>query len=93
MKNLKQLFLLLVLMSMVSNKASAYEFSAKNDDGVTIYYNTSGSNGAYVTYRDYNNGNYNNYSGEVRIPSTVSYAGGTRTVTSIGDYGSVVAAV
>ncbi len=83
MKKIKLSFLLLVLIGMSGTKASAYDFSAENDDGVTIYYNTSGSNDAYVTYR---NGDYNSYSGVVRIPSTVSYAGGTRTVTSIGSY-------
>ena len=40
MKQFKLSFLLFVLMSMMSNKASAldYDFSEDNGEGVTIYY-------------------------------------------------------
>jgi hypothetical protein len=78
MKNLKQLFLLLVLMSMSGTKASAYNFSVENDDGVTIYYNYWGGNDVEVTYGD------NSYSGNIVIPSSVTYNGNTYCVKRIG---------
>jgi hypothetical protein len=80
MKRFKLSFLLFVLMSVTGNTVSAYDFSAMNDDGVTIYYFTLGSNEAYVTYGDNID---NSYSGVVRIPATVTYNNVTRTVSSI----------
>ena len=48
-----------------------------------IYYAITGSNTVKVTYRDTD---YNSYSGNVSIPSSVSYGGKTYTVTEIGNY-------
>ena len=56
----------------------AYDFT-KNG----IYYNITGSNTVEVTYKDTN---YNTYSGNVSIPSSVTYNGTTYQVTSIGSY-------
>ncbi len=78
----KRLLLLSVLTLFMHAASWAYDFSAKNDDGVTIYYNKSGSE-ATVTYKSTS---YNSYSGEVVIPETVIYDGNTYTVTSIGDH-------
>ena len=39
MKSKKLFFLFSILLSMVGTKALAYDFEAKNADGVTIYYN------------------------------------------------------
>ena len=78
MKHSKFFFLQVVLMSMMSSNVSAYDFSAENE-GVTIYYNFDG-NDVSVTYAE----GYNSYSGNVRIPSTVSYLEQEYTVTSIG---------
>ena len=74
---MKKTILSLLLVLTCLAQASAYTFEV---DG--IYYNKNGSN-ATVTYRD---NNYNSYSGEVTIPSTVTYDGTTYTVTAIGDY-------
>jgi len=74
----KLFFLFSILLSMVGNKALAFDIAVKNADGITIYYNyindgkelsvTSG------TFR---------YSGSVVIPEEVTYMNRTRKVTSI----------
>ena len=48
-----------------------------------IYYNITGSNTVAVTYRD---ATYNSYSGNVVVPSTVTYGGVTYTVTTVGNH-------
>lgn len=80
MKHFDFFYLSLVLMSMLSSKVFAYDFSAIND-GTTIYYNYV-DGGVCVTYKDEN---YNAYSGEVRIPSEVSNSEQEYNVVSIGD--------
>jgi len=81
MRNKQLTLLLTLLMSMVASVVSAYDAQI---DG--IYYNFSGSN-ATVTYESYTNGNYvSDYEGDIVIPSTVTYAGRTYTVTSIRNY-------
>ena len=80
MKHFNFFYLSLVLMSMLSSKVFAYDFSAIND-GTTIYYNYV-DGGVCVTYKDEN---YNAYSGEVRIPSEVSNSEQEYNVVSIGD--------
>ncbi len=74
-----------LLLLTVSVSANAWDFYVKNEDGVTIYYNKSGSN-ATVTHSGGYTGAYNSYSGTVVIPETVTYDGITYTVTSIGSY-------
>ena len=78
MKQFKLFFLLFVLMSMIGNKALAYDAVI---DG--IYYNFSGYE-ATVTYRGSTYGDYREYSDNVVIPETVNYNSNTYTVTSIG---------
>ena len=73
MRNLRTLLVSLSLAAAFS--AGAYDFAV---DGV--YYNVSGTN-ASVTYASES---YNSYSGEVTIPSTVTYGGVVYTVSSIG---------
>lgn len=72
---------LALLVAMLSAASSfAYDFEV---DG--IYYNKNG-NEATVTYRgSYSTSYSNEYSGNVVIPSTVTYNGTTYTVTSIGN--------
>ena len=80
--------LLTVLMSMVGAKASAHDIEVANADGVTIYYRwNSDKTELSVTYRgdDYWS-SYDEYSGNVVIPSSVTYGGKEYSVTSIGDY-------
>ena len=80
MKRFKLSFLLFVLMSMISNKASAHDAEI---DG--IYYNFSGNN-ATVTYKGrYSSTFSNEYSGSIVIPKTVNYNAHSYTVTSIGE--------
>ena len=73
-------FLLAVLMSMVTNVASAYDACI---DG--IYYNLGMT--ATVTYRSFSNGTVtSDYSGDVVIPASVTYYDYEYPVTSIDNY-------
>ncbi|MCD8305203.1 MAG: leucine-rich repeat domain-containing protein, partial [Prevotella sp.] len=78
---LKAMFISLLLSSLPSS-SFAYDFSADNDDGVTIYYNITSSTDRTVEVTGL--GNYE-YSGDVVIPSTVKYDNTTYLVTSIGE--------
>ena len=84
MKQFNLTILLTVLVSMFSTKALAYDVAVENEDGKTIYYNyiTDGTE-LEVTYRynDYSN----TYSGDIKIPETVTILNKTRKVTSIGN--------
>ena len=76
MRKLFSLFLALV----ATTSLWAHNFEV---DG--IYYNYLGGNNVEVTYRGNKHDSYDNeYSGEVIIPSTVTYYGTTYNVTSIG---------
>ena len=70
-----------VAVMMLSLQAMAYNFPYTHQ-GKTLYYDITGST-VEVTYYNYNNNNY--VSGDVVIPSTVTYNGTTYSVTSIGD--------
>ena len=87
MKQTYLTMLLSVLMSMVGAKAFAYDIEVENADGVTIYYNVTGSsfNNLEVTYRNYDPwSDSNDYVGNVVIPESVTYNGNVYSVTSIG---------
>ena len=74
--------LLLSILSLFSIiDVYAYDFAEVNDDGVIIYYNSSGNN-ATVTYQSTSD---RGYSGNVVIPSQVIHETVTYSVTSIGD--------
>ena len=79
----KKLFLLAVilLLSMASFKSFAYDVKVANADGVMIYYNYINDGEALeVTSGD------DKYTGDVVIPSEVTYMNRSRNVTSIGDF-------
>ena len=82
MKHFNLISLLLALIvAMLPQLASAHDFEV---DG--IYYLIDGNN-ATVTFRGTSDTQYSNeYTGEVNIPSTVTFNGTTYSVTSIGDY-------
>lgn len=72
-------FSLLMLALLLPATASAFRFEANG-----IYYNT---NGEYVTVTDADgNTNTHDYTGDVVIPETVTYAGTTYSVTAIDGY-------
>ena len=77
MKNLIKLFAVVIAV-IISNSVFAYDFEV---DG--IYYNKLSDSTVAVTYKDKN---YNSYSGDVTIPSSITYDGTTYNVTSIGGY-------
>lgn len=67
-------------------ESGSFDFSAKNSDGVTIYYNVLNAEEAEVTYASW--GKYGHLGYEkvknVRIPSTATNNGRTLRVTRIG---------
>ena len=84
---MKRLLTLFLLMCM-SLSAMASETSVKNAEGVEIWYDFNSSiKIASVTYKGGSYDSYDGeYSGEVVIPSTVTYDGVEYSVTSIGNY-------
>lgn len=73
--------LLVLLLSAVGmGKGYAYDFEV---DGV--YYNITSSSNPRTVEVTYRNENYNCYSGEIEIPSTITHNGNTYTVTRIGN--------
>ena len=70
---------LAIFMSMIGTNTHAYDFSAMNSDGRTIYYKyCNDGKDLEVAYGDYLNGN-------IVIPEEVTYMDRTRKVVSIGD--------
>ena len=79
MRKLKSIFLFVVLL-LVGLSAGAYSFEV---DGI-YYYINSDQVTVSVTYRELYV--YDDYAGDVVIPSSVTYNGNTYSVTSIGLY-------
>ena len=74
--------MLVAILSSFGTKAFAYDFSAKNEDGVTLYYNLiNGGKEAEVI----NSYSYTGYEGNISIPETVKNGIGYMKVTSIGN--------
>lgn len=78
MNRITQIILLLVFL--IPAKALAHDFEVNG-----IYYYYYEGNKAAVTCRGENFSTYNEYSGAVTIPASVTYNGVTYTVTSIND--------
>lgn len=73
---------LTALLSLVATAATAHDFEV---DG--IYYNYNGEGTVEVTYKGSSAGEYyREYTGDVVIPSSVTYSGTTYSVTSIGGF-------
>ena len=86
---MKKNFLLALLLCMFGVNASAedYDFSVKNADGVTIYYNYINDGQEAEVTCEYSSLFYSsNYDGIVVIPEEVTYNDKTMKVTSIGDH-------
>lgn len=84
MKQSKLLFLLVVLMSMTSNKSYAHDIAVENADGITIYYSyINDGKELEVTYKSYSYSYEHSYSGNIVIPENVTFMNRTRRVTSI----------
>jgi hypothetical protein len=80
----KKILLFAVIINCFAWTAKAYDFSAVNDDGQTIYYNIT-SSVVPRTVEVTNNGGANSYSGAIVIPDMVNYNEYAYTVISIGD--------
>lgn len=78
MKQKLIIFALLVMAMTVPHSVSAYDFSAVAPSGQTLHYVIDGSN--VTVYGSYYS------SGDLIIPSSVTYSGTTYSVTSIGEY-------
>ncbi len=72
----------LLFFACLSIGVQAYDFTVKSEDGVAIYYNyfDKSKNTVAVTSAS------QMYSGEVAIPSSVTYNGTTYSVISIESY-------
>ena len=70
-------------MMTLSLQAMAYDFSYTHQ-GKTLYYDITSDNTVSVTYYSSSSSSNNYVSGDVVIPSTVTYNGTTYSVTSIG---------
>ena len=86
MKYLNKRTMLAMLVCMVSIIASAHDIAFANADGVYIYYKwINNKTELAVSYRgEYENTYWDEYSGNVNIPESVTYNGQTYKVTSIG---------
>ena len=72
---------LTAVLTLVATTASAHHFEVNG-----IYYNENGKGTVSVTYKGSSyDADANEYTGEVIIPSSVTYSGTTYSVTSIGD--------
>ena len=69
-----------ILISMVCDKAFAFDIVVENADGVTISYNYINNDTELEVAQS-----YYHYSGVVNIPESVTYMNRTRSVTSIGN--------
>lgn len=85
MKTLKQISLL-CLFWMIGMSVSAYDFTATNADGVTIYYNITSSTSpkTVAVTKDFDSWFQSYYAQTINIPNTVTYNGNTYGVTGIG---------
>ncbi len=79
--------LLVAILLLCTSHSWAYDFSATNGDGVTIYYNvvSSSKKTCEVTYRGSTYKSAKTYSGDVKIPQTV-VSTAIYTVVGIGEY-------
>jgi len=81
---MKKIYLLVLISIFISiTKVQAYDFTAPDVNGNTIYYNYLGGDSVEVTFMDYN---YNSYNGDVVIPSTIDYGTSSFLVKRIGEY-------
>ncbi len=79
---MKRLLLFTALIAASMNNTYAYDFSAVAPSGQTLYYNIV--YGTAEVVRPGTGSNYNNYvTGDLVIPSTVSYNGNYYTVTAL----------
>ena len=74
----------------ITYESGTFDFSAKNSDGITIYYNILNAEEAEVTYARTSNSGYLGYEKvrNIRIPATVINSNNNRTlrVTRIGKH-------
>lgn len=82
---MKKLLLFFALVAISLSYVRAYDFSAVAPSGQTLYYNISGTTATitYPYYSSYWNG-YSQPTENLVIPESVTYAGTTYRVTSIG---------
>jgi len=86
---MKKFILSIIMVALLGGVAWAYDFSAGCSSGQTLYYTITSSTSVYrVMVVSYNNGSpyydsYNYPTGNLTIPSTVTYEGRSYDVTSI----------
>jgi hypothetical protein len=77
--------ILSILCLCLAISTFAYDFAVANSDRITIYYKIESNKTVAVTYESYPQQSSDNYSGDLVIPSTVTYQGITYTVTGINN--------
>lgn len=80
---MKKLLLLCASLFVVIQTALGYDFSAVAPSGQTLYYDMMGNNKVAVTIPG-NNSSYSSLTGNLIIPSSVTYGNDVYTVTEIG---------
>lgn len=80
---MKKITLIIALICLTCT-SFAYDFSSISPSGHTLYYNIVGGSYVYVTYKDYAY-DPGTISGDLIIPSTVTYQGHTYPVRKIGE--------
>ena len=81
---MKKVLTIIILLVAITQTSWAYDF-ASSYNGKTLFYNitNSSTHTVAVTYQNTSSPRYSNLSGDVVIPSTVTYGGTTYSVTSI----------
>ena len=80
---MKKIALIITLFCLACS-TFAYDFSSISPSGHTLYYNIVGGSYVYITYKDYAY-DPGTISGDLIIPSTVTYQGHTYPVKKIGE--------
>ena len=81
MKKRLLIFVAVLAVLAMPQSVMAYDFSAVNSAGQTLYYNIV-TGGAEVT----SSYTYSSITGSLVIPTSVEYSGSTYTVVGIGNY-------
>ena len=89
----KRILALLIVLFMGTGTVFAYDFSAVCPTGQTLYYNIIDETNHYVEITHPGTYTWNGYpepTGNITLPSTVTYNGVTYTVKAIGDWAFIM---
>ncbi len=85
MRQLRSLFLLIAFWGLFATEALAYDFQATSDDGITFFYNwIKDKTEVAITHEGKTWVATEGYTGDIKVPESVTYEGKTYPVTRIG---------